>query len=98
MIVPLGARPDAGTLPGNVFAFTQQREAIDRILADLGEVTFGDISIAPFAVEAHGHTFGMVLSGPDPDDPDDEWYWYVTLEPGDFMAFSAPWDSGEYET
>nr|BFE57442.1 hypothetical protein GCM10020063_019680 [Dactylosporangium thailandense] len=24
--------------------------------------------------------------------------WWVELEPGNYMAFSSPWDSGEYDT
>jgi hypothetical protein len=31
-----------------------------------------------------------------PEDDDDRWW--VTIEPGDYMAFTEPWDSGEYDT
>lgn len=97
-IVSLGARPGNGLLPGNTLAFKDQEKTEARLLEELGEVSFGDICIRPFAVTAHGIDFGMILNGPDPDDPNEEWYWSVTLEPGDFMSYSAPWDSGDYDT
>jgi hypothetical protein len=97
-IVALGPRPEDSALPGNPPDFTEQSDALAALLAQLGPVTFDDITIAPFSIVAHGHVFGMVLNGPDADDPDEEWYWNVTVEPGDYMAFYAPWDSGEYDT
>jgi len=97
-IAQIGGRPDPTILPGNVMTFAAQEQAISHMLEALGPVTFGDITIAPFTVTAHGQEFGMVLNGPHEDDPDEEWYWSVTLEPGDFMSFSAPWDSGDYDT
>ncbi len=97
-VVPLGPRPGNGVLPGNTAAFTAQEETMQRLLDEVGPVSYGEITIAPFAVKAHGRAFGMVLNGPDPEDPHEEWYWSVNLEPGDFMGFYAPWDSGEYDT
>ncbi|WP_232668131.1 hypothetical protein [Pseudonocardia sp. TRM90224] len=67
------------------------RERYDSHLAALGEVTIDRIVIAPFSVERFGTAFGLIV-----DDDDDECW--VTLEPGDYMAFCAPWDSGEYCT
>lgn len=63
-------------------------------LAELGQVSFRRIEIAPFSVERFGTTFGLVLREPDEDVAD----WTVEAEPGDYMAFFAPWDSGEYDT
>jgi hypothetical protein len=65
-------------------------------LRDLGEVTFDRIVVAPFAVERFGTTFGLIVDNPEDEDDDTEWY--VELHPGSYMAFRAPWDSGEYET
>ena len=96
-ILPLGPRPGLGALPGNVESFADQSLAIEHLLAQISPVVYGDITIKPFSVMAHGLEFGMVLNGPVPEDPDEEWYWSVNLEPGDFMAFSAPWDSGDYD-
>uniref|UniRef100_UPI002F916ECF hypothetical protein n=1 Tax=Streptomyces atratus TaxID=1893 RepID=UPI002F916ECF len=71
-----------------------RREVYERLLRELGPVTFERIEVAPFAVERFGTTFGLVIR--EPDDEDDEWA--VELQPGDYMAFFEPWDSGEYDT
>jgi hypothetical protein len=63
-------------------------------LKELGKVTFDRIEVKPFAVKRFGTTFGLVVDAPDNNDD----IWWVTAEPGDYMAFSAPWDSGEYDT
>ncbi len=100
-IVPVGGRDGDGdgALPGNVTAFPAQQSAVDLLLTEVGPVTYGDITIAPFSIVQDGVEFGLVLNGPDDDeDEDDEWYWNVTIEPGDYMAFSSPWDSGDYDT
>jgi len=65
----------------------------DTRLKDLGKVTFDRIEIEPFAVERFGTTFGLIVHEPDEDGT-----WWVTAEPGDYMAFSEPWDLGEYDT
>jgi hypothetical protein len=96
-IVPLGTRPGNGALPGNVAHFDEQENAVERLLSEIQPVSFCDITVAPFSVMAHGHEFGLILNGPDSED-DHEWYWNVTVEPGDYMAFYAPWDDGEYDT
>lgn len=63
-------------------------------LQELGNVTFERIEVAPFAVERLGVTFGLVLRKPeDEDDP-----WAVEVQPGNYMAFFEPWDSGDYDT
>lgn len=66
----------------------------DQRLHELGPVTFDRIDVAPFAVERFGIQFGLVAHEPE----DGEDHWTVSLEPGDYMAFSAPWDSGDYDT
>ncbi|WP_430334197.1 hypothetical protein [Rhodococcus sp. ACT016] len=68
-----------------------------RLLLEIQPVSFRDITVAPFSVTAHGCEFGLILNGPDSED-DHEWYWNVTVEPGDYMAFYAPWDDGDYDT
>ena len=65
-------------------------------LRELGEVTFGDISVAPFSVERFGIEFGLIAEGPE-DPEDEEAHWWVTVQPGDYMAFYPPWD-GDYDT
>lgn len=63
-------------------------------LAELGPVTFGRIEVCPFAVQKFGFVFGLILSVPE----DHSGKWYATLEPGNYMAFYAPWNSGDYDT
>lgn len=63
-------------------------------LADLGEVKFCRIEVQPFKVERFGTTFGLVPRPPEEDDD----VWAVELQPGNYMAFFEPWDSGEYDT
>ena len=69
-------------------------ECYERLLRELGSVTFERIEIAPFSVERFGTEFGLLLSGPEDDDDQ----WWATFEPGDYMAFAEPWDSGDYDT
>ncbi|MUL82990.1 hypothetical protein FZI95_13490 [Mycobacterium sp. CBMA247] len=98
-IVPLGARPGTVALPGNVMQFPAQAEALEQLLNQIQPVSFENIEIAPFSITAHGQEFGLILQGPDPEYPDDDdWHWTVTVEPGDYMAFYSPWDSGDYDT
>lgn len=71
-----------------------RRELRDRRLRELGPVVFGRIEIAPFTIDRSGVSFGLIVREPeDTDDP-----WAVTAEPGNYMAFFAPWDSGGYDT
>jgi len=63
-------------------------------LKELGKVTFDRIEVEPFAVKRFGTTFGLIVDAPENKGD----IWWVTAEPGDYMAFSAPWDSGEYDT
>ncbi|MGZ8916236.1 MAG: hypothetical protein ACXW1Z_24405 [Methylobacter sp.] len=63
-------------------------------LKSLGNVSLERIEVAPFAVEKFDTTFGLVLRHPEEeDDP-----WAVEVQPGNYMAFFEPWDSGEYDT
>ncbi len=66
----------------------------DQRLKELGEVRFSRIMVAPFSVNRFGTEFGLALRTPDEeDDP-----WAVEVQPGNYMAFFEPWDSGEYDT
>jgi hypothetical protein len=69
----------------------QQR--IDARLAALGRVSYGLISVQPFTVRRFGEDFGLIAAFDEEAD-----MWWVTAEPGNYMAFAAPWDSGEYDT
>lgn len=63
-------------------------------LASLGEVSFERVEIAPFSVERFGLEFGLIAR--PPEDGDDAWA--IEMQPGNYMAFFEPWDSGEYDT
>lgn len=65
-----------------------------RLLASLGPVTFGPIEVAPFCVERFGVEFGLIPLRPEEPGED----WSVIVEPGNYMAFFPPWDSGDYDT
>jgi hypothetical protein len=82
----LGARP----------ALDEKRASsvYDQRLRELGEVDFCRIEVQPFEVKRFGTTFGL-LPRP-PEDEDD--LWAVEMQPGNYMAFFEPWDSGDYDT
>ncbi|MET0418117.1 MAG: hypothetical protein ABW022_19065 [Actinoplanes sp.] len=63
-------------------------------IKDLEDATFGRIAIEPFEVERFGETFGLIVD--EPEAIGDRWW--VTVEPGDYMAFAPPWDLGIYDT
>jgi hypothetical protein len=67
----------------------------ERRIGELGPLTFGRIEVRPFEIERFGTTFGLVARAPEGDD---EGGWWVEAQPGNFMAFHEPWDSGEYDT
>lgn len=70
------------------------KQLFQQRIQELGEVQYGRIEIQPFEIERFGTTFGLVLEAPEAEDE----IWWATVEPGDYMAFSEPWDSGEYDT
>ena len=63
-------------------------------LKELGEISLERIEIAPYSVERFGTSFGLVLREPDGGDD----FWAVEVQPGNYMAFFEPWDSGRYDT
>lgn len=62
--------------------------------SELGEVELDRIEIAPFQVERFGTIFGLIPRPPETDGDG----WWVELHPGNYMAFHAPFESGEYYT
>jgi len=71
------------------------QQAFDHRLHELGEVEYGRIMVRPFQIVRFGTTFGLIPHAPDDKDAD---WWWVTLEPGNYMAFHEPRDSGIYDT
>ncbi len=72
----------------------KRRKCFDQRLQELGDVTYDRIEIKPFEIERFGTTFGLVTR--EPEDEDD--VWAVEMQPGNYMAFFEPWDSGDYDT
>jgi hypothetical protein len=72
-----------------------RRALRDRWLLDLGPVERKRIEVAPFAVERFGLQFGFVPRPADEDEDEDPW---VEVQPGNYMAFHEPFDSGLYDT
>jgi hypothetical protein len=69
----------------------------DQRMKELGDVQFQRIEVKPFSTDFEGVEFGLIPRPPeDPEDEDD--HWWVELEPGNYMAFAPPWDSGDYDT
>ncbi len=66
----------------------------DQRLSSLGDVSYDRIEIKPFAIERFGTVFGLVAREPEGEDD----LWAVEMQPGNYMAFFEPWDSGEYDT
>jgi hypothetical protein len=69
------------------------RALIETRLADLGDISFGDIEVAPFRLERFSTEFGLIATAPEEEDEE----WSVIVEPGNYMAFYPPWD-GDYDT
>ncbi len=63
-------------------------------LGELGTVEYGRSHVQPFEIDRFGTTFGLVPRAPEEGDDD----WWVEVQPGNYMAFHEPWDSGEYDT
>jgi hypothetical protein len=80
--------------------FEQARELRARRLSTLGPITPQRIEVWPFEVERFGIQFGLIPRPPDePEGGVDEFDgWWVEAQPGNYMAFHAPWNSGEYDT
>jgi hypothetical protein len=71
-----------------------RKQICQRRLEELGEVSFREVGIRPFLIEREGIAFGLIPR--PPADSDEEWS--ATIEPGNYMSFSPPWDHGRYDT
>lgn len=80
--------------PRGTFDLQAKEAAYRRLLEGLGAVTFQRIELAPFEVDKFGSKFGLI--GRECEDPGD--VLAVEAQPGNYMAFFEPWDSGEYDT
>ena len=72
----------------------QSRKLLEQRMSELGPFDYVRILVQPFAIERFGTTFGLVPRAPEGEDDN----WWIELQPGNYMAFHEPWDSGEYDT
>ena len=63
-------------------------------VTELGPVKYSRIEVQPFELERFGTKFGLIARPPESGDEG----WWVELQPGNYMAFHEPWDSGDYDT
>jgi hypothetical protein len=80
--------------PRDAMGKVARKSTYDARLKSLGTVTLERIEVAPFAVEKFDTTFGLVVRVPENDGD----VWAVEVQPGNYMAFFEPWNSGEYDT
>ena len=67
------------------------RRLVAQRLRELGDYTLEPIEVAPFTQEVGGVTFGWMLRRYDGT-------YSLSIEPGDFIAYYAPWDGLDYDT
>ncbi len=70
-----------------------QRLTLQR-LTQLGNKEYKRIVIRPFSIHVAGIIFGLIVHPPH----DIHDVWTATFEPGNYMSFSEPWNSGDYDT
>lgn len=61
-------------------------------LADLGDYVLEPIEVEPFTQQVKGVTFGWKLGQYE------DGTFFISIEPGDFIAYYEPWDGVEYDT
>ncbi len=83
-------RPDG--LPPGQAAPAGAEKLVARRLAELGDYVLEPIEVEPFTEKVHGVTFGWRLGRYD------DGSYYLNIEPGDFIAYYAPWDGLDYDT
>ncbi len=84
------SRPD-GVPPGHA-APAGARALVRARLAELGDYVLEPIEVEPFVEEIDGVTFGWKVGRYD------DGSYYINIEPGDFIAYYAPWDGLGYDT
>lgn len=79
-------------LPAGQAGRAGAKALIEARLGALGDYVLEPITVEPFVRKVEGVTFGWKVG-----QYDDSSY-YITIEPGDFIAYSAPWDGLFYDT
>lgn len=78
----------------DTFDEDEAQEKYAMLKASLGVVEHRRVELEPFHVEYDGKKFGLILREPEDDDD----CYAVEVQPGNYMAFFEPWDSGDYDT
>lgn len=84
------ARP--GGLPPGQAGAAGPASLVRARLAELGDYELEPIEVAPFTTKVDGVTFGWHFGRYDDGTA------YLNIEPGDFIAYYAPWDGYGYDT
>lgn len=80
--------------PRDLMDDTARRALYNARLAELGKVAFRRVEIQPFEILRFETAFGLIARAPEEEDD----VWAVEMQPGNYMAFFEPWDSGIYDT
>jgi hypothetical protein len=78
-------------LPIGQAAPAGRRSLIKARLAELGDYVLGPITVEPFTERVDGVTFGWKVGRYKST-------YFINVEPGDFIAYYAPWDGRDYDT
>jgi hypothetical protein len=80
-----------GSLPPGQAGPTGADDVVRKRLAQLGDYTLEAIQVEPFTQDVDGVTFGWRVTRYDGTVN-------INIEPGDFIAYYAPWDGLTYDT
>ena len=83
-------RRPRGVPPGQAAPAGAKKLVAER-LAELGDYVLEPIEVEPFTEKVDGVTFGWKVRRFDGT-------YSITIEPGDFIAYYAPWDGLDYDT
>ena len=90
VLVDPAPRPD--DLPIGQAGSVGAEGLVEARLAELGDYVLEPIEVEPFTREIDGVTFGWKVGRYD------DGSYSINIEPGDFIAYYAPWDGLEYDT
>ncbi|WP_435822543.1 hypothetical protein [Microbispora bryophytorum] len=85
---------EQGQAPGRDLFIAGVVLAVGADVAEGGGEVAGSGGEVAAEIDRFGTAFGLIPREPEEDDDT----WWVILEPGDYMAFTEPWDSGRYDT
>ena len=81
-----------GGLPPGQAGPAGAADLVDARLAELGDYVLQPIEVEPFLEKVDGVRFGWKVGQYD------DGSYYINIEPGDFIAYYAPWDGLGYDT